>query len=130
MNNQTLFKTIPTNASPLWNEEFQDFNYKQIANIFFDKKKEKRIEQLTGISKHFIRYDDKMPQDLKDFLQFMASIFHLVYGHFNDFDKTKIWFELPNPMLGEEITPKHMIWIGRHKKLFEIISSALKEELP
>ena len=72
-----------------------------------------------------------MPDEVKLFLQSMAVIFHLVYSHFgHDFDKAKMWFELPNPMIGERVTPKEMIHIGRHEKLLQIISSALGEEVP
>ena len=129
MNQQILLNTIPQH-SPFWNQESKDLDYKKIARTFFDRK-EKRIGQLTGVDKKSVRYDSKMPTEVKVFLQFMATIFHLVYKYFDhDFNKTKMWFELPNPMMGGRITPKTMIYIGRHKKLLQIISSALQEEIP
>lgn len=129
-NSKTLFQNIPSDNSPFWDTSFNDFDYSKIAHNFFDRKKDK-ISALTGVTKSSVRYDNKMPKEVKELLQFTASIFHLVYNHFNhDLKKTKLWFELPNPMLGVSMTPQNMIYIGRHKKLFQIVSSAIEGELP
>lgn len=129
MNTEPLFKNIPSDKSPFWDKEMNTINYKEFAQNIFDKQRNDRISRLTGVSKTSVRYDNKMPQEVKEFLDFIATIFHLVYNHFNhDFKKTKLWFQLPNPMIGKGCSPKDMIFIGRHKKLFQIVSSAIKGE--
>ena len=130
MNRQISLKTMPQHDSPFWNQESKDLDYKEIARTFFGRK-EKRIGQLTGVDRESVRYDSKIPKEVKEFLQFMASILHLVYEYFDhDFGKTKTWLKLPNPLIGGCITPKEMVHIGRHEKLLQIISSALQEEIP
>ena len=129
MNQKILFKNCPSNNFPFWDEQSNDYKYREIANNFFDKRT--RVGAITGVRTSSVRYDDKMPEKVKELLQYLASTFHLVYEYFNkDFEKTKLWFELPNPMIGKGLAPKDMVYIGRHKKLFQIVSSALKGDLP
>ena len=45
---------------------------------------------------------------------------------FNDENKTMLWFKVPNPLLGD-VAPRDMIKLGRFKKLFKFIQSALNE---
>jgi len=129
---QPIFSNSPGESSPFWDKRSRGLDYKKIANNIFDRTDRKeKISQITGVSKNSVRYDDKMPQEVKEFLNHAVAIFHLVYTHFNDdFEKTKLWFELPNPMIGEGITPKDMIYIGRHQKLFQIVSAATQGEQP
>jgi hypothetical protein len=42
--------------------------------------------------------------------------------------KATLWFETPNPLLGG-IKPKLMIRLGKERKLFEIITAQLRENL-
>ena len=132
VNTQTIFNNLPKEASPFWNKQSRALDYQQIANDLFDvTDKKKKISEVTGVSKSSVRYDRKMPKEVRDFLNHTVTIFHMVYSYFNnDFEKTKLWFELPNPMIGENITPKDMIYIGRHQKLLQIVSAAVQGERP
>lgn len=132
MRHETLFDTLPENSSPFWDDQSECLDYQKIANNLIDvRDKKEKISRITGVSKSSVRYDDKMPAEVKDFLHYTVSIFHMVYTHFNnDFQKTKLWFELPNPLIGEGIAPRDMIYIGRHQKLFQIVASAIQGERP
>lgn len=52
--------------------------------------------------------------------------FNKVLNHFDgNVDKAKLWFDTPNPLF-EDIKPKEMAWLGRHKKLNALIEDALE----
>ena len=67
-----------------------------------------------------------MPQELSERLIEWATAINLVAGFFKNEDKTMLWFNTPNPLLGEQ-TPKDMIRIGRSRKLIKFIRNALSE---
>ncbi|MBY0385369.1 hypothetical protein K2X05_09440 [bacterium] len=73
-----------------------------------------------------VRYDEKMPVELKLRLTEWANAINLVASHFKDLDKTMLWFTITNPMLGD-ISPRDMIRLGRFKKLHKFIQTALSD---
>ena len=93
------------------------------------KYKKREVSQASGISLNSIRYDQKMPQELAERLIEWATAINLVAGFFKNQDKTILWFDTPNPLLGEQ-TPRDMIRIGRSKKLIKFIRNALSENKP
>lgn len=85
------------------------------------------ISKATGVPPSSIRYDERMPQILKDRLREWANLFNLVAQFFEgDPTKTAIWFKTSNPMLGN-ISPRDMIRFGRYQKLLKFILNALSE---
>lgn len=56
----------------------------------------------------------------------VAYIKALVYNHFKDTHKVKLWLETPNPNLGD-VTPTRMIELGREQKLLQFVQGALAE---
>ena len=40
--------------------------------------------------------------------------------------KTKLWFQTPNPMLGN-VSPRDMIRLGRYNKLVRFVTQAMEE---
>ena len=108
---------------------FQGRNIKgeKIVRLLNYKKRE--VSQASGISLSSIRYDEKMPKELAERLIEWATAINLVAGFFKNQDKTMLWFNTPNPLLGEQ-TPKDMIRIGRSKKLIKFIRTALSENKP
>ena len=80
----------------------------------------------TSTPKSSIRYDLKMPEDLRERLTEWAMAINLVASYFGDADKTMIWFQVPNPLLGN-VSPRDMIRLGRFKKLYKFITTALDE---
>ncbi len=89
--------------------------------------KKMEVAQATGVPFNSIRYDEKMPQILKDRLREFATLFNLVAQFFEgDAAKTALWFKTPNPILGN-ISPRDMIRFGRYQKLLKFILNALSE---
>ena len=93
------------------------------------KYKKREVSQASGVGLHSIRYDAKMPRELEERLIEWATTINLVADFFKDADKTMLWFNTPNPLLGEQ-TPRNMIRIGRSKKLIKFIRNALSENKP
>lgn len=95
--------------------------------IEFVKFKKEDVAKATGLPSNSIRYDNRMPQILKDRLREWAILFNLVAQFFNgDAVKTVLWFHTLNPMLGN-ISPRDMIRYGRYQKLLKFILNALSE---
>jgi hypothetical protein len=100
-------------------------NYKEVLNLTGFEKKD--ISRATGVSQSSIRYDGKVPQEIRERFLEWANLFNLVAQHFNgDIDKTALWLQVRNPFLGD-ISPKDMIRIGRYKKLISFVQSSLNE---
>ncbi len=82
------------------------------------------LSKIGGVSKQSVRFDDRIPRDLKDRLEQIANIIAMVAGYFEgDEQKTSLWFKTPNPSLGE-ISPRDMIRLGRYKKLLRFVAEA------
>lgn len=119
-----LFKSIPSE------DRMQLFSNgepegKKIADFLNYKKQD--VSVATGIPLASIRYDvKKMPAELRERLVEWATALNLVAEYFNDFQKTVLWFQVSNPLLGN-MTPRDMIRLGRFKKLFKFIQTALDE---
>lgn len=92
---------------------------------FLSYKKED-ISTATNTPITSVRYDEKMPIELRTRLTELATAINLVAGYFQDLDKTMLWFTVPNPLLGD-ISPRDMIRVGRFKKLQKFIQTALLE---
>lgn len=89
--------------------------------------KKEDVSKATGVPSNSIRYDERMPQILKDRLREWANLLNLVAQFFEgDASKTALWFKTSNPMLGN-ITPRDMIRFGRSQKLLKFILNALSE---
>lgn len=73
-----------------------------------------------------VRYDGKMPSELKERLIEWATAINLVGSYFDNQEKTILWFQIPNPLLGG-ISPRDMIRIGRFRKLLKFIQAGLDE---
>jgi len=85
------------------------------------------VSRLAGVAKSSVRFDDKIPQPVKERLEWTANICNLVFEFFDDDVKTALWFKSPNPMLGN-VAPRDMIRLGRYKKLLRFVTHALDED--
>jgi len=117
-----LFDNIPDQDICGLYDAHGGINYRKVVDVMHFKNED--VSLATGLPKTSVRYDVKMPQELKDRLIEWATAINLVAGHFNDLNKTMMWFQAPNPMLGS-IAPRDMIRLGRFKKLMKYIQSAL-----
>ncbi|MFI0436078.1 MAG: hypothetical protein ACH350_10230 [Parachlamydiaceae bacterium] len=85
------------------------------------------VAKAVGVPSSSVRYDERMPQILKDRLREWATLFNLVAQFFEgDAMKTALWFKTTNPMLGN-ISPRDMIRFGKYQKLLKFILNALSE---
>jgi uncharacterized protein (DUF2384 family) len=97
-------------------------DYKRVSEFLdFDRSE---LSKLGGVSKQSVRFDDKIPADLRERLEQIANIISLVAEYFEgDSRKTALWFKTPNPMLGE-ISPRDMIRFGRYQRLSKFVQQA------
>lgn len=84
------------------------------------------VAAATNESINMVRYDDKMPIELRERIEEWALAINLVASFFKTTEKTIMWFKIPNPLLGN-ISPRDMIRLGRSKKLMKFIQTALNE---
>ena len=97
---------------------------KKVVELLEYQKKD--VSVATGIPEKSIRFDKKMPADLKERVREWAIAINLVGNYFQDEHKTMLWFQVANPLLGN-MSPRDMIRIGRFKKLLKFIQTALDE---
>lgn len=119
----TLFNTIP-DKDHLGLFEHGKVNISKVIDILNYKKRD--VSEATGIQTKKIRYDVKIPPILLAHLKEWAVVINLVAGFFNDAQKTALWFQIRNPMLGD-VSPREMIRMGRFNKLSKFIQTALDE---
>lgn len=119
----SIFDTVPQDYLSFYEDNKPQFN--RIAQFLHFKKED--ISRATGFSQNSVRYDDKMPPELKERITEWAILFNLVAGFFKgDVEKTQLWFITINPLLGN-VAPRDMIRFGRFKKLFKFVTNALAE---
>lgn len=99
---------------------------KAVKFLNMDKKK---IAKASGLAVASVRFDERMPTDLKTYLNELLTVVDLVYTHLDkDIAKTKSWLMLPNPLLGG-VSPLHMIHLGKQKKLLKFIESSIAGDI-
>jgi hypothetical protein len=115
---QSLFSNIhQTDPLEFWSNHGLD--YGRLAD-FLDLDTN-ALSKIGGVSKESVRFDARIPKELKERLEQIAVICSLVAEYFEgDVQKTSLWFKIPNPSLGE-VTPRDMIRYGRYKKLLKFI---------
>lgn len=88
------------------------------------------VSKATGQKKDSIRYDNRMPHELRERLEEIGNIINLTATFFNgDLKKTSLWFKTNNPLLGD-ISPREMIRHGRYEKLRKFILNAIAGNKP
>jgi hypothetical protein len=88
------------------------------------------VSKATGQKKESIRYDDRIPNELKERLEEIGNIINLTATFFSgDLKKTELWFKTSNPLLGD-ISPREMIRHGRYEKLRKFILNAISGNKP
>jgi hypothetical protein len=84
------------------------------------------VSRLAGVAKSSVRFDDKIPFEVKERLEWTANICNLVFDFFGNEVKTALWFKAPNPLLGN-VAPRDMIRLGRYKKLLLFVTQAVQD---
>jgi hypothetical protein len=96
--------------------------------IDFLKYKKEDVSRAANVPVSSVRYDEKMPSELRERLVEWATAINLVGSYFKDENKTMLWFQIPNPQLGG-MSPRDMIRVGRFKKLLRFVQTALDENI-
>jgi hypothetical protein len=101
----------------------QTFNARGVAQFLGLSKRD--VAKVADVAPSSVRFDDKIPKDVLEWLQEIANICALVAEHFNgDIRKTALWFKTKNPFLGN-ISPRDMIRYGRYERLRRFVLEAL-----
>ena len=96
-----------------------------VMRIFEFKKQD--VARAAGVALSSVRWDDRMPPEVRDRFREWANLINLVAEFFEgDTRKTALWFTLPNPTLGD-VRPRDMIRFGRYKRLQKSVVNALSE---
>lgn len=104
------------------------FNAKAVQGFLGLKKED--ISRLTAVSPKSVRFDEAMPEPVREHLEEIALTINLVAKVFEgDVDKTATWFKARNPLLGD-ISPRDMIRLGRFERLRKFILNAMIESRP
>lgn len=96
--------------------------------VQFLRYKKEDVSSAADVPLRSVRYDQEMPIEMREQLIQWATAINLVGNFFGDGDKGLLWFQIPNPLLGN-LTPRNMIRVGRFKKLFRLIKAALEENV-
>jgi len=119
----SLFSTVPKSD---YFHFFTKGNPDSPKVVSFLKYKKEDISIATGVPISSVRYDEKMPTELKERITQWANAINLVGSYFQDENKTMLWFQIPNPQLGG-YAPRDLIRLGRFNKLMKFIQIALDE---
>lgn len=131
-NSRKFFMTVTTSAlfNSVPDDKFHLFNKggepdgKKVVDFFKFTKED--VSVAANIPLTSVRYDKKMTEEFRERLVKWAIAINLVGSYFNDLNKTKLWFQAPNPVFGG-ISPREMIRLGRFKKVLRFIQTALDE---
>jgi hypothetical protein len=121
-----LFSNVPKDVFHLLKNS--DPDAKRITSDFLRFKKED-VSVAANVPLPSVRYDDRMPEVLRERMMEWAVAINLVGSFFGEERRTILWFQTPNPLMGN-VSPKEMILAGRFRKLLEIIQTALEENQP
>lgn len=119
---QQLYSTVPSKNyinldDPKETIDFLDFSRTDVSRA-------------TNQPKNSIRYDDRIPKEVKNRIKEIALTINMVAEFFEgDLKKTKQWFETVNPLLGH-LSPREMIRYGRFEKLHKFIINARNDVRP
>jgi hypothetical protein len=103
----------------------QSFDAKRVPSLLGLKKED--VSRFASVSIKSVRYDDAIPEQLRERLEEIANTINIVAKAFDgDADKTAAWFRARNPMLGD-VSPRDMIRLGRYERLRKFIINAMME---
>ena len=101
------------------------FSPKKVPDLLGFKKED--VSHIAAVSVKSVRYDDAMPEQVRERLEEIANTINMVAVAFDgDADKTTAWFRARNPLLGD-ISPRDMIRLGRYERLRKFIINAMGE---
>lgn len=103
----------------------ESLDARKVADFMGFRKSE--IAKLAGVASTSVRFDHKMPAQVREAIERIANLVELVAQFFDgDAAKTALWFKTTNPMLGNR-SPRDMIFQGRYDRLRRFVLAALDE---
>lgn len=115
-----FFDTVADDHMSFWQQSH--FQPSRVTDFLRLEKRD--VSRIASVSDKSVRYDDKMPEAVRDRLEEIANIVNLVAGTFQgDITKTSLWFKTQNPMLGD-VSPRDMIRLGRYDRLRKYVVEA------
>ncbi|QWD62184.1 MbcA/ParS/Xre antitoxin family protein [Polynucleobacter sp. MWH-UH25E] len=116
-----LFDTVPEDAFNFGMGK--RFDAKRIAELLNLKKQD--VSRLASVSAQSVRYDEAIPEQVRDRLEEIGITINMVAKVFDgDVEKTAVWFRARNPLLGD-VSPRDMIRLGRFERLRKFIITAM-----
>jgi hypothetical protein len=101
-------------------------DYRRVAELA--KLSKEDLSKIAKVSKSSVRFDASIPAAVAERLREIANIANLVAEFFEgDAHKVGLWFELPNPHLGN-VSPRTMIRGNRYKRLLNFVLDAREAE--
>ena len=123
-------RTAPVNIFSTVAEDYIGIRDDLKAGNEFLRFKKRDVANAIGEPLSSIRYDRRTSHEVKCRMLEIANVINLVAGYFKgDLEKTKLWFETDNHLLGD-IAPRDMIRYGRYAKLRKFILNALEGNAP
>src|ERR1700693_1972148 len=94
-----LFRTVPEkDYVGFWAGQ----SFKAEAVVDFLEFTKADTAKIAGVSVASVRFDHKMPREVRDRLMELATLCELIAEHFRgDVVKTALWFKTANPLLGQ-----------------------------
>jgi len=125
--NFSLFDSVPTDHFHFG--QGSSFQPKSVSDTLGFKRED--ISKISSVSLSSVRFDDAIPEQMRDRLEEISNTINMVADFFNgNTEKTVLWFKTRNPLLGD-ISPRDMIRLGRFERLRKfIINAAIKKNLP
>jgi hypothetical protein len=120
-----FFSTVGDDHMSFWEQD--RFRPTRVTDFLSLEKKD--VSRIASVSDRSVRYDEKMPQAVRDRLEEIANVVNLVAGTFRgDITKTALWFKTQNPILGD-VSPRDMIRLGRYDRLRKYVLQATMTNL-
>ncbi|MGH8116596.1 MAG: antitoxin Xre/MbcA/ParS toxin-binding domain-containing protein [Rhodanobacteraceae bacterium] len=117
-----LFQNLPK-GDPLRFGSGQQFQPARVRD--FLKLERSEVSRLANVSVNSVRYDDGIPDAVRERFEEIAATCNLVAEVFDgDAAKTALWFRTKNPMLGDA-SPRDMIRLRRFDRLRRFIVGAM-----
>lgn len=120
----SLFDSVPNDYFNFG--EGGSFQPKVVPDVLGLKRED--VSRLASVSLKSVRYDDAIPEQVRERLEEIAITINMVAKFFDgDTDKTVTWFKARNPLLGD-ISPRDMIRLGRFERLRKFIINAVLKQ--
>jgi hypothetical protein len=118
---ESLFDTVPkSNFLGLFGGGEPDLRK---TATFLDFKKDD-VASATNVPVQSVRFDNRIPAEVRERFTEIAAICELVAQHFQgDIEKTALWFKVTNPLLGN-LSPRDQIRLGRYRKVLKFVLQA------